>query len=314
MIEVDISIERYTSDRQKVWDDFVASSKNGTFLFFRNYMEYHSSRFNDHSLLIFRKGKLYCLLLACTKDDSVFSHSGLTYGGLIMGKSCGAGGILHAFEKICEYFRNLGFSKFVYKPTPHIYHTYPAEEDLYALFRMNGELSCRNISTSIFMPSRLSYRRDRRWNLNKAKREDIIVNVSQDYETFWHILFENLEQKYSSRPTHSLEEILHLSKLFPENIKLYVATKNKEMIAGVVCYIHKNVVHTQYISANKIGKSFGAVDLIITYLLDLYSSVTYFDFGTSNENTGKILNTSLIYQKEGFGGRGICYDTYTIEL
>ena len=45
-----------------------------------------------------------------------------------------------------------------------------------------------------------------------------------------------------------------------------------------------------------------------------YKDFDYFDFGTSNEEGGKVLNTSLIYQKEGFGGRGVVYDTYEWEL
>jgi hypothetical protein len=36
--------------------------------------------------------------------------------------------------------------------------------------------------------------------------------------------------------------------------------------------------------------------------------------GASNEEGGKVLNASLIYQKEGFGGRGVVYDTYEWEL
>ena len=40
-----------------------------------------------------------------------------------------------------------------------------------------------------------------------------------------------------------------------------------------------------------------------------------FDFGQSTENSGYILNENLIFQKEGFGGRGVMYNVYeyTIE-
>ena len=36
----------------------------------------------------------------------------------------------------------------------------------------------------------------------------------------------------------------------------------------------------------------------------------YMDFGRSTEGDGSILNEGLVAQKEGFGGRTICYDTY----
>lgn len=310
----DIRIEKYSAKLKKAWDNFVAVSKNGTFLFFRDYMEYHSTRFIDHSLVIYRKEKIYALLPATLKGDVVYSHSGLTFGGIIMSKDCGASGILEVFEEIKNYYRAFGINVLIYKPTPHIYHSLPSEEDLYAIFRNNGILSCRNISSTIYMTDRLPIRKDRVWNFNKAKREGINVYESTDYEGFWKILEENLKTKYSTRPTHSLEEMLHLSCLFQEHIKLYIASKNSEMLAGVVCYINKNVVHTQYISANEDGKGCGAIDMIIVTLLDLYSKVKYFDFGTSNEANGNILNSSLIYQKEGFGARAVCYDTYTILL
>ena len=34
----------------------------------------------------------------------------------------------------------------------------------------------------------------------------------------------------------------------------------------------------------------------------------------STEQMGHLLNVSLIFQKEGFGGRGMCYDIYEYGL
>lgn len=61
-------IERYTADQKAIWNQFVLNSKNGTFLFDRNYMDYHSDRFEDYSLMIYRKGKLYSLLFSPRTD------------------------------------------------------------------------------------------------------------------------------------------------------------------------------------------------------------------------------------------------------
>ena len=44
-----ISIEHYTTGHKAEWDDFVARSRNGTFLLQRGYMDYHSDRFRDCS-------------------------------------------------------------------------------------------------------------------------------------------------------------------------------------------------------------------------------------------------------------------------
>ena len=60
-----ISICRYTQNKQTEWDDFVKVSRNGTFLFLRSYMDYHSDRFQDHSLMFYNeKNRLIAVLPA----------------------------------------------------------------------------------------------------------------------------------------------------------------------------------------------------------------------------------------------------------
>ena len=46
-------------------------------------MEYHKERFEDFSLLVFDKVKLVAVLPANRVDNKVYSHQGLTYGGLV---------------------------------------------------------------------------------------------------------------------------------------------------------------------------------------------------------------------------------------
>lgn len=122
-------------------------------------------------------------------------------------------------------------------------------------------------------------------------------------------------QRYGAHPVHSVEEIKLLSGRFPENIVLCHATLNGTTIAGVVLFICGKTVHVQYISASPEGKRIGAVDAIFSFLISYYSDKkSFFDFGKSTEDMGRYLNEGLIFQKEGFGGRGVCYDTYEWEL
>ena len=48
-------IERYKSKHFEIWNKFIAKSKNGLFMFNRNFMDYHKDKFKDHSLLFLRK-------------------------------------------------------------------------------------------------------------------------------------------------------------------------------------------------------------------------------------------------------------------
>ena len=49
-------------------------------------MDYHSDRYLDYSLLIYKKDVLISILAANRVDDQLYSHQGLTYGGFILDK------------------------------------------------------------------------------------------------------------------------------------------------------------------------------------------------------------------------------------
>ena len=125
------------------------------------------------------------------------------------------------------------------------------------------------------------------------------------------VLEENLMNRHQVHPVHSLQEMELLHQRFPKNIIQYNAFLNGQIVAGMTFYVTPQVVHGQYCSSNDIGKQFGAVDAIHDYVMHHdFPDYPYMDFGRSTEGDGSILNEGLVAQKEGFGGRTICYDTY----
>ena len=58
-------IIRYDASMAARWDEFARMSRNGTMLHQRGYMDYHSDRFKDCSLVALHEGKLCALLPAC---------------------------------------------------------------------------------------------------------------------------------------------------------------------------------------------------------------------------------------------------------
>ena len=87
------------------------------------------------------------------------------------------------------------------------------------------------------------------------------------------------------------------------------------MIAATLLFVYGNVVHTQYMAADESAREIGGLDLLIKTLMDGFAETkTYFDFGISTEDDGRILNEGLISQKEGFGGRTAIYNTWEISL
>lgn len=318
-----ITVTRYTPQDHQTWNEFVKQSRQGTFLFDRNYMDYHQDRFHDHSLMIYYKDKLYALLpanevVSASNNEipqkELVSHQGLTYGGLLTCNKMTAELTCETFEAIGNYLKQEGFSKLTYKAIPWIYHKIPSEEDLYALIHIGKASLCtREISTTILLQNKLRFSEQRRRGISKAKKNSLIIRQSsqEDVLAFWNILNNNLQQKYHTRPVHSNEELQLLMSRFPENIIGYSVLKDEEVIAGTIIFITPQVIHTQYIGASEKGKEEGALDLLFDYLINQKNwKARYIDFGKSTEDSGNYLNTNLIHQKEGFGGRGVVYDTY----
>ena len=310
-----IELRIYSANQKEEWDDLIRRSKIDSFLFFRDFMDYHSHRFQDLSFLIYRKSKLVAVLPGNLDANIYYSHQGLTYGGIVTTTKLVLIEVIEIFSKLNEILREKGVSEVIYKPTPHIYHNAPAEEDLYVLFLLNAQRVCCNISSTIYQKNRIPFIESRKSGIRKAKLNGIEVNELKDYYKFWELLNKNLGGKYKTAAVHSLSEIENLKNYFPDNIKLYGALINEEIIAGALLFLMKNIVHVQYISATERGKELGALDLIFEKLLnDFYPDKPIFDFGQSTEKNGKYLNENLIFQKEGFGGRGIVYDVFSYRI
>ena len=305
-------VRRYTPDKANEWNRFVTASKNGTFLFDRQFMDYHADRFTDCSLMIYRDNALYALLPANVKDDVLTSHGGLTYGGLVMSCRCSAKGVQEVFAAMNTYLADQGVRRVVYKAIPWIYHQLPAEEDLYALTSIcHARLIIRDISSAVLGDRPVKFSESRKSGLRKALRMGLTVRESEDFATFWQILNANLTAKYGVRPVHSVSELELLHGHFPQGIRLYMVYDGETPLGGTLLFLTPQVLHTQYISATAEGKAHGAIDLLFNHLInEVYTDYRYIDFGKSTVSDSADLNEQLIFQKEGFGARAVCYDTY----
>ena len=311
-----MEIRRYRREDKELWNSFVSKARNATFLFDRNYMDYHADRFDDNSFMFYHKGKLKAVLPANVAGDTLYSHQGLTYGGLLLDKKATVEDVLECFDSLNSWLRENGISKVVYKALPWIYQQYPSEEDLYALtWKCKAQLISRNIASTIVIDNKLKFAESRKSGIRKALSLNIEFGESNDVDGFWHVLEDNLGNRYNAKPVHTASEMKLLMSRFPNNIKLYVAKMNGEIVGGTLIYVTPQVVHTQYISASVEGKKHGALELLFDYIINkVYANCRYFDFGKSTEQGGAYLNEPLIFQKEGFGGRGVCYDWYQWEL
>lgn len=310
-------VATYLASDDCLWDKIVDRSVNGTFLHTRRFLNYHRDRFQDTSLVIAFNGEAVAVLPAARHPqqfDLVVSHPGITYGGIIHDGSLRGSRTIDAFEAIAVHYRQIGFKRFLYKPVPYIYSRVPAQDDLYALFRFGGQRVRCELSATIDLAHRLQPSTRRLRSLKKAVKA---VTVSADIgylELYWKVVSGNLERKYATAPVHRLDEIKLLAGLFPDQITLYSALSEAGLVAGVLLFKSPNVWHAQYIAADQVGYDLSALDAVFDRIIAdaATNGVRYFDFGTSNENEGLVLNNGLYGFKTEFGGAGVAYEQYEV--
>ena len=304
-----------------LWDAFCASNSNATFLHSRRYLSYHKDRFLDLSLMIYSDSDLVGLIpIAKSKsDDSIaMSHPGISYGGIIHSGKLFGDTMYEAFNLCLGHLKELGYSKFIYRPIPSIYNTFQAQDDIFSLFKSKAVMTRCYLSSAI----NLKFRRKvaiKQWKLQSKLRTNIDYRMMNDFQqisNFWKILELNLSERYGTAPTHSLDEIVALRELFPENIELITFSNLNDSIAGLILYWTENVCHVQYMAANSLGRMENAMYVLIESAISLSAKkgVSFLDFGHSNENFGQTLNADLYKFKTKFGGGGVAMFEFTIEL
>ncbi len=315
VLEDSYEIKIYQPSQKSLWDSFVKDSKNATFLFQRDFMDYHSDRFTDHSLLIYKGEKLVAVLPANISNSELYSHQGLSYGGLVLGKKTTFEEIFQIFKSLLIFLNEKGIEVLKLKLLPKIYHQLPSDEIDYFLFLVKASLTRRDITSCIYNEKPLKISSSNRLRgIKKGVKNELKVREELNFKPFWsEVLEPNLKQVHNQKPVHSLEEIELLQSHFPKNIKQFNVYKNDEIVAGATIFETITVAHAQYISANEMGRQTGGLDFLFNYLLQHFSHKKYFDFGISNEAQGMKVNKGLLNWKETFGGRSIVHDFYEVK-
>lgn len=314
----ELTLHRYTPKDAQEWDAFVDASRNGTFLFRRGYMDYHSDRFEDHSLIARKGGRIIALLPANIRREEreiiLQSHGGLTYGGWILPpRHADAMDVLECFGKLREYALRESIASLDYKPVPYIYDRMPGQEDLYALFRERAVLTERNISCCIDLAHNPGLNTQQKRNLKKSMLQSCSVEETRDCGEFHALLTECLAERHGVAPVHTADELRLLMGRFPQ-IRIFVLRKEGVPQAGVCIYDTGQVAHAQYICSTPEAREEGLLTRLFTLLFEEFRHCRYFDFGICNEDHGLYLNEGLYRQKSSLGGSGVVYDRYRIDF
>ncbi len=315
-----IELVSYESRHAETWDAFCNGAANATFLHTRRFLSYHGERFNDLSLLVMDTGKLigvFPAAQALSDPELVVSHPGITYGGLAHQGKLAGNRMIEALEAIVGHYAKAGYRGLQYKPLPFIYGRMPAEDDLYALFRLGAQRVRCDLSCSIDLAAaRRPLSERRRRGLKKAQAAVTHSSNPSLLGELWPVIAQNLARKHDARPVHSLEELILLQERFPQQIQIHCALMAGVVEAGVVFFNTPRVWHAQYIAASEAAYEVSALDAVFDAAIveAQQAGALYFDFGTSNEESGKVLNDGLYRFKSEFGGGGVAHEFYELDL
>jgi CelD/BcsL family acetyltransferase involved in cellulose biosynthesis len=320
---VSITIRQFQAEDSDTWDRFCEDAFQSTLLHTRRFLSYHGERFTDRSLILTENGRWLGLFPAAlipggaVDTIKIGSHPGSTYGGIVHQGGLQGARMLTAFEKIAGHYAGEGVGALSYKAVPGFYHRVPAQDDLYALFRLGARRVRCDISSTIDLANRRKPSERRRRSLRKAVEAGVKMVEGNGYlNGFWDILGANLARRHDAKPVHTREEIVRLAESFPKEIRCVCGMVDGRMVAGTVLFLTATTVHTQYIAATEEGFSLSALDAVFDHCLLVAgeNGHRWLDFGTSNEHDGHYLNEGLYVFKSEFGGGGTVYETYELDL
>ncbi|WP_163833044.1 GNAT family N-acetyltransferase [Spartinivicinus ruber] len=315
-----VTVYPFLEEDSQQWDEFSEQADQSTFLHTRRFLNYHGGRFVDRSLLIKEDGKLLGLFPAAEHPQQckqVTSHPGITYGGVLHSGALRGEKIKDAIVAISRYFNTLGYESLIYKAVPTFYHSRPAQDDLYAMFRL-GALRIRcDLSSAIDLSIKVPVSSRRRRGLKKSRNAGVSIVSGVEYlPALWEVLSENLIRKHGVTPVHSLNEITLLMKRFPNNIHCLCGVLSNQVVAGIIIFSTTVADHAQYIASSEKGYEVSALDMVFDHCImqARESKKHWFDFGVSTEDNGAKLNEGLYRFKTEFGAGGFVHEFYEIEL
>ncbi|GAA5170302.1 GNAT family N-acetyltransferase [Viridibacterium curvum] len=317
-----LSVCRYDEQRDRAdWESLCARAPMANLLHTRRFLSYHGERFEDQSLIARDEaGTLRAALPAARlphQPDCVVSHPGASFGGVIQDGSLLGEDLLQLLSDMAKDLAAAGFRVLRYKAVPTIYQRWPVQDDLYALVRLGATLYRRDLSSCIAVDARREPSARRQRSLRKARNAGVTVRQDMtSLEAFWAVLCETLRSRHGTQPVHTLDEIRLLAARFPDDILLVVAELAGQVEAGVLLFNSPAVSHAQYIASSETGNACCALDAVFEHCIAQTGSTgrRYFDFGISNEEEGRRLNTGLYRFKSEFGGGGATHDFYELAL
>ena len=309
------TVKKYQLADCHLWDAFIAQSRNGTFLFHRQFIEYHADRFADYSLLLYKDTTLLAVLPAHYKGSTVYSHWGLTYGGLVLPLRIHSTDVVGLFRALLYFLHEQKMTTLHIKELPSFYATGFNGELAYLMQLCQATVTRVDLLATLDLDLPLQITKSRKESIRRGAKNGLVIKEETDFTAFWNsLLIPNLAQRHQAKPVHTLEEITYLHQQFPQQIRHFNVYQDDVLVAGTTVFCTGRVAHPQYVAGNAQRSENGALDYLYYYLItEVYKDCTVFDFGISNENQGSAINAGLQFWKESYGTQSVAQHYYQVE-
>ena len=319
-----MEIIQYSESWKEKWDSFVHKSNNGTIFHLQKFLDYHpKDRFQFNHLIFLDKGNIKAVLPGSLKNHIYESPIGASYGSLVT-MDVKFAEAMDLVSLLLEYGRNNGIKEFILTSAPMVYERHPNQNLDFAMLWQGFDYSLHYISSAIKIEkdidiiSRFSptTRRNVRTSLENS---DIRVEINERYDEFYPILIEN-KARHNVKPTHSLEELISLSKLLPDNLRLFMVYYKDIPIAGSSMFFVNDSCALCFYNMLRYDYQYLKPIQRVMFEVMKYSTekgYKYVDIGVSQDTKAEnpmSPSMSLIEFKEKFDAKTIMRNTLHIKL
>jgi hypothetical protein len=297
---ISIELSKYSNEHKIAWDEFLSKTEPGSVLHYRDYMDYHSNRFEDFSVCFWEYDELVAIIPGNSIENSWHSHQGLTFGGLIT-TTRDVSQIIKLNLLLCEYLVKNSFTTSTITISPNSFWEKGNAEQIYALNQLNYKTVEVHLNQFIGMDRKMPPKKHS--NARAADRKGVTLSTSAHYlQELYQLIDRNLLEKYDRKPVHTFPELKSLCESFPKKIVVFTMILENEVVAGAVIFVSKYCLHIQYLAASNRGRTLRAQDLLITKLDEFAKQENRnLSFGKSTSGLDAALNEQLFRFKSEYG-------------
>tara|TARA_B100001057_G_scaffold24409_1_gene22520 strand:+ start:77 stop:1042 length:966 start_codon:yes stop_codon:yes gene_type:complete len=318
-----IKVKKFSKDNYLAWDAFVRNANNGTIFHLRKFLNYHSpERFKDNSIELYKGNNLLSVFPAADimKEGKriLVSHPGASYGSFITKEDLSIKNAIEMVEELNGYAIRKGFDGIEMTIPPSFYSNRVSNYVEYALLSGGFDYLRREVTSTLTIGDNdddilNKFKPSHQRAVKRSQSLGVEVKITNKVDEFFSILETNLKIRHDVKPTHTIDELKTLITFFPEEINVFGAFYNNQMIAGVLNIIVKEgVVLAFYISHKNEFQELRPLNLLFFNIFKwaITKNIKMYDFGTFTVDG--VANMGLGRFKENFGASGVFRDTLKI--